>query len=246
MYRQRALSATRVRPQRRVTRSSMMVWPLYLVDGKRLFVNDYESKQESNMRANTSEILSFMFVAATGVLGGCVGNDAGSESQDVARVEMVPWSGTPRPEIAQALSEHPGGVQINKDQIAWNNGTVVLTIPSEPQPAAQDSKGPIALATVHGCPSGWFCFYQDINFNANTAGRRLQFSDCSSGGTAQFLTDYGFGNQTSSWVVNKSLGFVDVIDSETDSDLWFESGNSSSSWVGSAANDRADWFICFL
>jgi len=34
------------------------------------------------MRANTSTILSFMLAAAAGVLGGCAGDDPGSEPQD--------------------------------------------------------------------------------------------------------------------------------------------------------------------
>ena len=78
------------------------------------------------------------------------------------------------------------------------NGTVVLTIPSEPPSPARASKDPFA---VNGCPSGWFCFYKDINFN----GRKLQFSDCRLDGVTQYLTTYGFGNQTSSWVVNDTI-----------------------------------------
>jgi hypothetical protein len=54
------------------------------------------------------------------------------------------------------------------------------------------------------------------------------------------------GDQTSSWLVNKSLSFVNVNDNETGFNRWNEPGNSNSSWVGSAANDRADWFICYL
>ena len=56
--------------------------------------------------------------------------------------------------------------------------------------------GPDQVADVHGCPSGllkkWYCFYT----NANYGGRRLQFSSTCS----DFASNWGFDNQTSSWV----------------------------------------------
>ncbi len=134
-------------------------------------------------------------------------------------------------QMQRILAEHPGGRQISDHQVAWNNGSVVLTLPA----SGQDARA--AAASVHNCPAGWFCFYADLNWG----GRKLQFSDCSPGGVTQYLTDYGFGNQTSSWVVNRSLKFVNVNDNETGYNLWNESGNSPSAWVGAAANDRADW-----
>jgi hypothetical protein len=138
-------------------------------------------------------------------------------------------------EVNRVLAQHPGGRQISDHQIAWNHGSVVLSLP------ARGHEALAAAGSVQGCPAGWFCFYADLNWG----GRKLQFSDCSSGGTTQFLTDYGFGNQTSSWVVNRGLNFVNVNDNETGNNLWNEAGNSSSAWVGAAANDRADWFICY-
>lgn len=161
---------------------------------------------------------------------------------------IATWRGTPRPEIVQVLNEHPDGVQISQDQIAWNNGKIILTVPSEPQSSIQGANDLSPLASVDGCPSGWYCFYQDINFNAGTSGRRLQFQDCgtgASGGLLQKLSDYGFANQTSSWVVNRSLSVVDVFDSGG-APLWPEHGNSKSSYVGDGLNDMADAFICIL
>ena len=63
------------------------------------------------------------------------------------------------------------------------------------------------------------------------------------GGLAQFFTNYGFENQTTSWTVNRSLNFVNVND--FGSNLWNESAFSASSNVRSARNDRADYFICY-
>lgn len=151
-------------------------------------------------------------------------------------------------EIEELLVQHPTAFQISDHEIAWNDGTVVLSLPV---PEGEGAKIE-AAATVEGCPSGWFCFYQHINFNRGQSGRRLQFSDCASAGVTQFLTDYGFQNQTSSWVVNKSLNFVNVNDFDPSPGFpngrnwWNSPGNSRSSWVGDAANDRVDWFICYL
>ena len=61
--------------------------------------------------------------------------------------------------------------------------------------------GPQRSVRGERCPSGWFCFYKDINLK----GRKLQCSDCSSDGVTQYLTTYGFGNQSSSRVVNDSI-----------------------------------------
>ncbi len=184
---------------------------------------------------------SFTFVALALMLGGCVGADAESDPDpNGTPVDVTPWKGATRPELAEVLSAHPAGVQINANQIAWDNGKVVLNIPDEAHPENQEAQ---ARATVHGCPRGWFCFYQHENFG----GRRLQFSDCSSGGVAQYLRNYGFENQTTSWVANKSLSDVNVNDSDTNGfNLWDEDGNSQSSNVGARANDQADWFICYL
>ena len=94
-------------------------------------------------------------------------------------------------------------------------------------------------ATVHGCPAGWFCFYDDINFNAGTSGRRLQFQSCG----LQNLTDFGFNDDASSWV-NNTGSTVDVFKDTggRGGRLWHEAANSSSAFVGGANNDQASSF----
>jgi len=97
----------------------------------------------------------------------------------------------------------------------------------------------IPQATIHGCPAGWFCFYDDINFNAGTNGRRLQFQSCG----LQNLTDFGFNDDASSWV-NNTGSTIDVfkdIDGRGGR-LWHEAAHSSSSFVGGANNDQASSF----
>lgn len=139
-------------------------------------------------------------------------------------------------QIDRVLRRHPGGVQISDHEVAWNDGSVVLAFPTVQESLCFPGSG-----CVHGCPSGWYCFYQYRDFG----GRRLQFRDCSRGGTTQFLTDYGFGNKTSSWVVNRSLNFVNVNDSGSGRNLWNEHSHSVSRYVGSANDNKADWFICY-
>jgi hypothetical protein len=103
-------------------------------------------------------------------------------------------------------------------------------------PAARVS-APAAVpqATIHGCPSGWFCFYKDAGFG----GRRVQFSSCG----LQNLTDFGFNDQASSWV-NNTGSSVDVFKDVNGGGgrLWHEPAHSESSFVGSGANDKASSF----
>ena len=108
------------------------------------------------------------------------------------------------------------------------------------------ASGPAGLrasaSSVGGCPDGtyvhWFCFYE----NASFGGRMLQFRDCPS---TQSLASYGFANQTTSWVNNRSGVTITVYDGSTSGTvLWREYGKSYDTNVGSWANDRADTFTC--
>ena len=67
----------------------------------------------------------------------------------------------------------------------------------------------------------------------------LQFHDCSSSGYYNYLNQYGFANMTTSWVNTKALATVNAYD--TGGYLWTEPGQSMSSNVGAANNDRA-WY----
>jgi hypothetical protein len=70
----------------------------------------------------------------------------------------------------------------------------------------------------------------------------LQFSDCS----RNDLSDYGFRDQTTSWVNNGShrVQVKNDLTARPDPVLWTMSAGSSSSNVGSANNDKADYFEC--
>lgn len=166
-------------------------------------------------------------------------------------------SGSVEDQMQGLLARYPDAQPISDHELAWNDGSVVLSIPAdedeeEVETEADDQdvgvhKEALAAASVHNCPSGWYCFYQHKNFG----GRMLKFRDCPRNGGTQYLTTYGFENQTTSWVVNRKLNFVNVNDEDGNRgfprgyNLWNAEGNSQSSNVGSTNNDRADWFICY-
>ena len=176
-------------------------------------------------------------------------------------------------EIDAQIAAH-GGTQISPYEVAYNGADVVMVFanpltgalptdsadraetrqPFTPgRPGAAATLSPLTTSYRYGCPytatTGWTCFYQNIDFNHNSCsgsgtcgdgGRMLEFSTC---GT-QDLSTYGFSDQTTSWVNNTS-SYVTVYD-VNNSLLWSESPGSSSSYVGSADNDKADnfWLIC--
>jgi hypothetical protein len=92
---------------------------------------------------------------------------------------------------ALALANNPSGVRIAANQVAWNNRTVIMTIPASPE------------AGVGGCPSGffsgqWTCVYRWRNFQ----GTRLQFQDA---GYYQNLYQYG-GFDWHTWSYSNTRG----------------------------------------
>lgn len=95
---------------------------------------------------------------------------------------------------------------------------------------------------VYGCPSGifvkdYYCFYTDAGFG----GRRLQFSET----CRDTADDWGFDNQTSSWVNNDTDKVIIAYgDQARDNKLWDEPENSVNSNVGAANNDRMSAWGC--
>jgi hypothetical protein len=136
-------------------------------------------------------------------------------------------SATPTPvqtQVDQQLRTYPGGVQTGPGEVSYNGGAVKVVIPDDSRAAAA------------ACPGGWYCFYE----NNNLGGRRLQFRDC--GGT-QYLTNYGFGNQTSSWQ-NTTKHTVYAYDNAVTppTHLWTEEPTSEVVSVGAEHDNRADSF----
>ncbi|GGM25777.1 peptidase inhibitor family I36 protein [Dactylosporangium sucinum] len=127
-----------------------------------------------------------------------------------------------REQIALQLKIAPGGKQTSRNEVSYDNGKFVVTYALP---------GTLAITGAADCPSGWFCFYEDINFGYP----RGKLSDC---GT-QYLGAYGWNNRTSS------------VHNSTDSTIFYTSlggetlirnyAGEAIAWVGANANDRAQY-----
>ncbi|TDD79730.1 hypothetical protein E1293_22500 [Actinomadura darangshiensis] len=130
-------------------------------------------------------------------------------------------------QVDQVVNSRPDARQTGPGTVTFSSGAV-LTIPA-------------AGATAGVCTAGWYCFYQYTDYG----GRKLSFHDCGANGLWQYLTDYGFGNATSSWQ-NFSKNTVLVYDQATTppTTLWTELPGAESTQVG-AADNKADAFETF-
>ncbi|WP_460362917.1 hypothetical protein [Actinocorallia lasiicapitis] len=151
--------------------------------------------------------------------------------------------------IARQLQRTKGGKRSGKYEVSYRNGTVVMLFANERgQWPARSSLSRLHTEYRHGCPYGvtvrWACFYEHDRFNSGRSGARmLQFSQT---GT-QFLSDYDFNDQTTSWVNTNNNRVVVVYNNigsnnQPNTQLWWEYYNSENSNVGTAANDKATAF----
>jgi len=168
--------------------------------------------------------------------------------------------------IADQLKLAPTGLQISANEIAWDGGKVIMSFPLDGQRkapkssaaaaqlmtaasphAASGQPGAVTPSDIEGCPTvvfgnDWYCFYADINWG----GRRLQWSDPYSLQQWVHFSDYGFINQTSSWVNGGGLHIVALQQNGCglgcQLGLWLEEPHSTSSYVGATYNDTADGF----
>ncbi len=165
-------------------------------------------------------------------------------------------------QVDETLASTRGGVQISANEISWNRGQPILTLPLPGQrtapsasPAALRQEGlsaaDITTASVnwHNCPAGnddnrWYCFYQEQGFH----GRRLQWNWARCGSSTYFST-YGFGNKASAWVNTtpnkKKWGMhVAVWQAAGNPDylLWQEPPWHQVSYVGKGDDNKADYF----
>lgn len=151
--------------------------------------------------------------------------------------------------VAAQLRLAPGGVKISPNEIAWDTGKVVMVFPWDGETAAPASSsavldGEVSTQDIQGCPTQYFgadyyCFYEHGNYG----GRRLQFKDHPQ---QVAFSQYGFDNQTSSWVNGGAAG-INVYDGTNTGTpiLWVMNSHSQSSLVSAANNDRASSFHAY-
>ncbi|WP_329230471.1 peptidase inhibitor family I36 protein [Streptomyces sp. NBC_01460] len=131
-------------------------------------------------------------------------------------------------EINEVLATTQGGVQISRNEIAWNGGEAILVFPlpgettapvSSPaaqtlqaevaalgnlatteEPAGDDPEPSASVAAADACPTEAFGndWYCFYQYT-NYGGRRLQWNGTHDLFNPVFFSDYGFENKTSSW-----------------------------------------------
>ncbi|TDC97729.1 peptidase inhibitor family I36 protein [Actinomadura sp. 7K507] len=128
-------------------------------------------------------------------------------------------------QVDQVVAGHPGAQQTGSGTVRFADG-VELTIPA-------------AGSTAGVCDAGAYCFFQWDDYE----GRKLTFRDCGPTGLWQYLTDYGFGNYTTSWQ-NYTDHTVVVYDQATapPTHLWTENPGAESTYVGPSVDNKADSF----
>lgn len=164
-------------------------------------------------------------------------------------------------EMAAALEQQPGGIQLSDNAMAWDGGEVVVVWPGPGEDAApaglgdgvrsdvvealgltelasplQAAAGAEARGSASTCPSGYYCFYTASNFD----GSRYQFSSTCSG----YASSWGFDNTASSWVNRNAGRNYHAYDYVGGSRLWTMSPGTSDSYVGSAADNRMSYWTC--
>jgi hypothetical protein len=161
----------------------------------------------------------------------------------------APQAKTLQAQIDKQLAATKGGQQISQNEVAYDNGHVIMTFgfPGHTNPVSSKVAAPDADGNTRGCPYGdvvkWTCVYEfaDFNENASSSARRLQFDQC--GG--RDLNTYSFRDKTSSWVNNKGGEKVHVSNFTTTGSLvllWEEpKGISLSARVTPANDNKADY-----
>ncbi|TDD64318.1 hypothetical protein E1262_28620 [Jiangella aurantiaca] len=198
--------------------------------------------------ATLAGVATTMLVAAGGANGGAITGEAEPTGPLAA-------------EMAAALAEQPGGVQLSDNAMAWDDGEVVVVWPNPGDDAAplglgdgvrsdvvealglaelaaplQPASGVEARGSASTCPWGYYCFYTASNFD----GARYQFSSTCSG----YASSWGFDNNTSSWVNRNSSRNYHAYDYVGGSRLWTMVPGTSDSYVGSSADNRMSYWTC--
>jgi hypothetical protein len=116
----------------------------------------------------------------------------------------APPSTTPlQAQINAHLAAYPGGTQIGATEISYADGKFIMTfVAAEKSTSAAD------------CPSGWFCFYDQVNYGYP----RGKLSSCG----WQDLSWWGWQDRTESVHYNMSSGSVAFLNHWTAPDHSFD------------------------
>lgn len=138
-------------------------------------------------------------------------------------------------QVDAQLAKTRGAVQTGVNEITSLDGGAVLTLPLPGENQARGVDESVGTLGTANCSKYYTCLYEDRDFN----GRRLAWKDC------QFnhLNNWDFTDKTSSYHNNQSTGTVTRVYNWSNGawvQLWASKAPSSSSYVGSSLNDKAD------
>ncbi|MFF2375079.1 peptidase inhibitor family I36 protein [Streptomyces xiamenensis] len=214
--------------------------------------------------------LSVAFFSLTAFTQASALDDPESVDPEELQPEIVETYEELQEQINEILNNTDGGVQISDNEIAWDGGEVIMSLPlpgqveappSSPEAIrlqAQISGVPLAevleaaasnieLAASDSCPTevfgnDWYCFYQHPHYE----GRRLQWNARKL--NMVYFSAYDFVNKTSSWS-NRGGKIIYVYgrtksgdDSSCNNSLWIEMPKERLAIVPKSLDNRADCF----
>jgi hypothetical protein len=160
-------------------------------------------------------------------------------------------------EMAAALEQQPGGVQVSDNAMVWDDGAIVVVWPSPGDAAApfglganvrrdvaealgleddvQSRGGVTTRGSASSCPIGYYCFYTEDNWD----GLRFQYSSTCSGSAP-----FDLNNKTTSWVNRNYDKRINAYDTAGGTLLWTMGAGKSSANVGAADDNRMSAWTC--
>ncbi|MEV1288593.1 hypothetical protein [Micromonospora sp. NPDC049679] len=121
------------------------------------------------------------------------------------------------PRTRAYLATHPGGAAINDNQVSYGDGALIVTLAR-----------PAGTRAAADCPSGWFCFYDRVNFGYP----RGQLNSCG----WQDLAWWSWHDLTESVHYNISTGSVTFLNHATGT----SHGNDQPLFSASSGNRTLD------
>lgn len=139
------------------------------------------------------------YAAATGTDAPASESDRSAAKVDLSSSERAQLDR----QVDAEMSKSPGATRVAVNQLAWDDGDVVLTLPLPGEKQARAVDEPIGTKDSPNCGYGSVCLYDDAFYG----GRRLSFTACK----LQKLRNYNFTNRTESWHNNQTTGTISQI-----------------------------------
>lgn len=187
------------------------------------------------MRKTRYVVLALASAVASLVMA--AGASGASAKPGVPRLEFTTVERqTLQAQVDQHLHDYGSGTQMGLNEIMFDDGRVVLTLPLPGERKARAMDEPVSAQGVANCASLFACLWSDTNFN----GTRLSKIDC-----GQLTLAAPFTTSTASIHNNQSSGTQTIIYNGSHSILNASMAPSriNDTGVGTRANARF-WLVC--